>query len=178
MVAHAVTQGDPVVGGHACHHRRVSEEQKQAENRARPTTEEFRGFVREDWAERRPQATEQAASAPYAAQRRDVVSAAFPKQRLIVPAGGLKVRSNDTDYVFRPHSAFAHLTGLGADREPDAVLVLEPTDDGTKRPSTPAARERDSDDFSPNARPGSSGGGAPSLSTSAERGRSARQIAS
>src|SRR5690606_32245868 len=47
-----------------------------------------------------------------------------------VPAGGLKVRSNDTDYVFRPHSAFAHLTGLGADREPDAVLVLEPHRDG------------------------------------------------
>ena len=36
------------------------------------------------------------------------------------------MRSNDTDYVFRPHSAFAHLTGLGGDREPDAVLVLEP----------------------------------------------------
>ena len=31
---------------------------------------------------------------------------------------------------FRPHSAFAHLTGLGTDREPDAVLVLEPTDSG------------------------------------------------
>jgi Xaa-Pro aminopeptidase len=36
------------------------------------------------------------------------------------------VRSNDTDYRFRPHSAFAHLTGLGTDREPLAVLVLEP----------------------------------------------------
>ena len=60
------------------------------------------------------------------AARRAAVSAAFPGERLVVPAGGLKVRSNDTDYVFRPHSAFAHLTGLGSDREPDAVLVLEP----------------------------------------------------
>ncbi|KGN39703.1 aminopeptidase P family protein [Knoellia aerolata] len=133
----------------------MSEEQKQAENRARPTTEEFRGFVREDWSERRPQATEPAASAPYAAQRRAVVSASFPRQRLIVPAGGLKVRSNDTDYVFRPHSAFAHLTGLGADREPDAVLVLEPTEDGHEailyfRP----LGERDSDDFFADARYG------------------------
>ncbi|MGN6635516.1 MAG: aminopeptidase P family protein, partial [Oryzihumus sp.] len=68
--------------------------------------------------------------APYAAQRRAAVSAAFPGERLVIPAGGLKVRSNDCDYVFRPHSAFAHVTGLGADREPDAVLVLEPTDDG------------------------------------------------
>ncbi len=69
-------------------------------------------------------------AAPYAAQRRARVSEAFAGQRLIVPAGGLKVRSNDTDYVFRPHSAFAHLTGLGGDREPDAVLVLEPVKGG------------------------------------------------
>ncbi len=76
------------------------------------------------------------------------MSAAFPGDRLVIPAGGLKVRSNDTDYVFRPHSAFAHLTGLGADREPDAVLVLEPTDGGHEailffRPLAP----RDSDEF-------------------------------
>jgi Xaa-Pro aminopeptidase len=45
---------------------------------------------------------------------------------LVIPAGPLVTRSNDTDYRFRPHSAFAHLTGLGADREPDAVLVLHP----------------------------------------------------
>ncbi|TQJ49732.1 aminopeptidase P family protein [Phycicoccus sp. SLBN-51] len=106
----------------------TSEEQKQAENRARPTTDEFRAFVAEDWAERRPGATALSEAAPYAAERRARVSEAFPGERLIVPAGGLKVRSNDTDYVFRPHSAFAHLTGLGGDREPDAVLVLEPRD--------------------------------------------------
>ena len=59
-----------------------------------------------------------------------MISRLFPGERLVIGAGGLKVRSNDTDYRFRPHSAFAHLTGLGTDREPDAVLVLEPTDDG------------------------------------------------
>ncbi|CCH79457.1 Xaa-Pro aminopeptidase 1 [Nostocoides japonicum T1-X7] len=58
------------------------------------------------------------------------MSAAYEGDRLVIPAGGLKVRSNDCDYVFRPHSAFAHLTGLGADREPDAVLVLEPKEGG------------------------------------------------
>lgn len=108
----------------------TSEEQKKSENRARPTTDAFRRFVREDWASRRPLDTEQSQAAPYAAARRDSVSAAYPGDRLVVPAGGLKVRSNDCDYVFRPHSAFAHLTGLGSDREPDAVLVLEPTDGG------------------------------------------------
>jgi len=109
----------------------VSEEQKKPENRARPTTEELRTFISEDWAPRAPGATGLSEAARYAAQRRARVSAEFPGDRLIVPAGGLKVRSNDTDYVFRPHSAFAHLTGLGGDREPDAVLVLEPRDDGS-----------------------------------------------
>jgi Xaa-Pro aminopeptidase len=109
----------------------ASEEQKKPENRARPTTDELRKFIAEDWAPRAPGATGLSEAARYAAARREAVSAEFPGDRLIVPAGGLKVRSNDTDYVFRPHSAFVHLTGLGGDREPDAVLVLEPRDDGT-----------------------------------------------
>ena len=94
--------------------------------------------MREDWAPRVPTATEQAPAAAWAAQRRAVLSAAYPKQRIVVPAGGLKVRSNDTDYVFRPHTAFAWLTGLGADREPDAVLVLEPLTGATARAATEA----------------------------------------
>ncbi|GAA6524465.1 aminopeptidase P family protein [Intrasporangium sp. DVR] len=106
-----------------------SEEQKKSANRSRPTTDEFRAFVASGWAPRPTGLPERTTAAPYAAERRAAVSAAFPGERLVIPAGGLKVRSNDTDYVFRPHSAFAHLTGLGSDREPDAVLVLEPTGD-------------------------------------------------
>src|SRR6187549_2003562 len=100
-------------------HGRVSEQQKQADNRARATTDEFRAFVKEGWAPRRSQVTGPSPAAGHAAARRAVLSGAYPGQRLIIPAGGLKVRSNDTDYVFRPHTAFAWLTGLGADREPD-----------------------------------------------------------
>jgi len=158
----------------------VSEEQKKADNRARPTTEEFRTFVREDWAPRRPTVTAPSPAAPYAAVRRERVSAAYPGERLVVPAGGLKVRSNDTDYVFRPHSAFAHLTGLGADREPDAVLVLEPRDGGGHdavlyvRP----LGERDSDEFFDDARYGEFWVGArPSLADlELELGLTARHI--
>ncbi|WP_256935009.1 aminopeptidase P N-terminal domain-containing protein, partial [Microbacterium sp. BF1] len=58
------------------------------------------------------------------------VSAAFPGKRLVIPAGSLKQRSNDTDYVFRAHSAFAHLTGWASDAEPDSVLVFAPTEGG------------------------------------------------
>lgn len=104
----------------------MSEEQKQADNRKRPTTDEFRAFVAEDWAARSSRHPARTEAARRAAVRRATVSAAHEGERLVIPAGGLKVRSNDTDYVFRPHSAFAHLTGLGADREPDAVLVMEP----------------------------------------------------
>ena len=103
-----------------------SEHSEESDNRGRATTDEFRAFVREGWAPRRPAVTSPSPASGPAAARRAVLSAAYPGQRLIVPAGGLKVRSNDTDYVFRPHTAFAWLTGLGADREPDAVLVLEP----------------------------------------------------
>jgi Xaa-Pro aminopeptidase len=92
----------------------------------RPTSEAFKRFIAQGWAPLPDSPPPRAEAAPYAAARREKVSAAFLGERLVVPAGSLKVRSNDTDYRFRPHSAFAHLTGLGTDREPDAVLVLEP----------------------------------------------------
>ncbi|MFE4668203.1 aminopeptidase P family protein [Streptomyces sp. NPDC056716] len=69
--------------------------------------------------------------AAYAAKRRAAVSERFPGERIVVPSGGLKVRSNDFDYPFRPHSAFVHLTAeQGSQAVPDSVLVLEPTGSG------------------------------------------------
>jgi Xaa-Pro aminopeptidase len=158
----------------------VSEPQKKPSNRARPITDELRAFIAEDWAPRTPGATGRSEAARYASARRDAVSAAFRGERLIVPAGGLKVRSNDTDYVFRPHSAFAHLTGLGSDREPDAVLVMEPRDDGTHESILyfrPLAG-RDTEEFFGDARYGEFWVGArPSLADiEAELGLSARHI--
>ncbi|HET8615601.1 MAG TPA: aminopeptidase P family protein [Actinomycetales bacterium] len=109
----------------------MSEQQpKKSDHRSRPTSEAFKKFIAEGWAPRPTELPPRAEVAPYAASRRASVSAHYPGERVVVPAGGLKVRSNDTDYVFRPHSAFSYLTGLGADREPDAVLVLEPRDGG------------------------------------------------
>ncbi len=91
----------------------------------RPTSAAFKALIAQGWGER-PAPPARSAAAPWAAARRERISAMFPGDRLVVPAGPLKTRSNDTDYRFRPHSAFSHLTGLGTDREPDAVLVLEP----------------------------------------------------
>src|SRR5215211_2498170 len=62
--------------------------------------------------------------APYAARRRAALSAAFPGQLVVVPAGRLKDRAGDTCYPFRAVSSFAWLTGETAE---DAVLVLTPT---------------------------------------------------
>lgn len=94
----------------------------------RPSSRAFRDFVAQGW-DRTPLNAEALAAAGFTPERRAKISAAFPGERLVVPAGGLKVRSNDTDYRFRAHSAFIHLTGLEADSEPDAVLVFEPEGD-------------------------------------------------
>ncbi|MDL5486306.1 aminopeptidase P family protein [Microbacterium wangruii] len=99
-------------------------------NRRQNYGQGFLGTISTGWAERPAILPEERAQAPYAARRRAALSEAFPGQRLVVPAGSLKQRSNDTDYPFRAHSAFSHLTGWGADSQPDAVLVFEPTDDG------------------------------------------------
>ena len=96
------------------------------EHRQRPRSEAFKRFVASGWGPRPGGVPDPAESASWAAARREKLSALFPGERLVIPAGGLRTRSNDTDYRFRPHSAFAHLTGLGTDQEPDAVLVLEP----------------------------------------------------
>jgi len=99
-------------------------------NRRQPFPQGFLDTISTGWAERPESLPAPRAQAPYAAARRAAVSAAFPGKRLVIPAGSLKQRSNDTDYPFRAHSAFAHLTGWAADSEPDSLLVFEPTADG------------------------------------------------
>lgn len=96
----------------------------------RPDNSEFKTWIGSHWAEPDDLATQRLGSAPYAAERRHRLSAQFPGKRIVAPAGDLKVRSNDTDYRFSPDRDFAYLTGLGTDREPGAVLVMEPTADG------------------------------------------------
>jgi Xaa-Pro aminopeptidase len=95
-----------------------------------PVSDTFKEYIRGQWADRPnvdPSAREQA---DFAAGRRAALSKKFPGKRLIVPAGAAKVRSNDTDYAFRAHSAFAHLTGWGSDSVAGSILVLEPTSNG------------------------------------------------
>ena len=132
---------------------RVSDRQPALPNRQTPFSDAFKDFIRQGWAPHPASPPDRLPAAEAAEQRRAMISRRFPGERLVIGAGGLKVRSNDTDYRFRPHSAFAHLTGLGTDREPDAVLVLEPTDVGHDatlyfKPRAP----RDAEEFYADAR--------------------------
>lgn len=100
---------------------------ERGSNRSRqPSNQAFRDFMGAGWGPRPAEPPALLESAPWAAKRRQALGALFPGERLVVPAGPLRVRNNDCDYRFRPHSAFAHLAGTGTDFEPDAVLVLEP----------------------------------------------------
>ncbi|MCU1446080.1 aminopeptidase P family protein [Cryobacterium sp.] len=123
------------------------------ENRSTtPGSEGFKAYISSGWADRAEDVPAAREQAPYAAARRARISELHPGHRLIVPAGRLKQRANDTDYPFRAHSAFAYLTGWGSDSEPGAVLVFEPT--GTGHDATVYFRERagrDSDEFYANS---------------------------
>ncbi len=83
-------------------------------------------FMTTGWSEASPLPAEQPVPSELTPARRAKLSARFPRERLVLPAGELKVRSNDCDYRFRPHSAFAWLTGLAGEDQPGSVLVLEP----------------------------------------------------
>ena len=100
---------------------------QRGNNRSRqPTNQAFRDFIGSGWGPRPAELPPRSEAADWAAARRAALGAQFPGERLVIPAGPLKVRNNDCDYRFRPHSAFSHLAGTGTDFEPDAVLVLEP----------------------------------------------------
>jgi Xaa-Pro aminopeptidase len=61
------------------------------------------------------------------AARRKELSERFAGRTLVIPTGPKKVRSNDTDYRFRPGTDLFWLSG---GMEPDAVLLMEPGDNG------------------------------------------------
>jgi Xaa-Pro aminopeptidase len=114
-----------------------------------PGSTTFRDFIATGWADRTDIIPPARVQAPFTAARREAISALYPGQTLVIPAGDRKQRSNDTDYPFRAHSAFSWLTSWGSDSEPGAVLVLEPRSGGG-HDATLYFRERagrDSDEF-------------------------------
>lgn len=113
-----------------------------------PQSDSFAEYISAHWADRPETLPARLPVADHAARRRAALAAEFPGQRLVFAAGAMQQRSNDTFYQFRAHSAFAHLTGWGAESEPGAILVLDPA--GDTHEATLYFRERagrDSDEF-------------------------------
>ncbi|UZI30042.1 aminopeptidase P family protein [Streptomyces sp. CA-278952] len=101
---------------------------KQRKNGLYPgVSDELAENMKSGWADTELHGLQPIAQAEHTAARRAALSARFPGERLVVPAGNLKTRSNDTEYAFRASTEYAYLTG---DQTQDGVLVLEPTGSG------------------------------------------------
>ncbi len=90
-----------------------------------PQNRKFLEYMGSNWAGTKDTLPKKAPVAKFAAERRLAVAQAFKGKVLVFEAGAAKVRSNDTEYLYRAHSAFAHLTGWGSATVPDSVLVID-----------------------------------------------------
>ncbi len=100
----------------------------------------YAAFMRTGWGDRELDLPVHPIAA-WAAARRERLAEQFSGERLVIPVGGFKVRSNDCDYRFRAETAHTWLCG---NQTTDAVLVIEGGD------STLYARprsNRDTDEF-------------------------------
>ena len=86
-----------------------------------PVPEAYSAFMRTGWGERELDLPAHPI-ADWAEARRRRLAEEFPHERLVIPAGGFKVRANDTDFRFRAETAHTYLCG---NQTSDAVLVVE-----------------------------------------------------
>ena len=100
----------------------------------------YAAFMREGWGERELDLPVAPVAGP-AAERRARLAATFPGERLVLPAGGFKVRSYDTGYRFRPDTAHTYFSG---NQTSDAVLVI---DDGEAVLYARPRSSRETDEF-------------------------------
>jgi Xaa-Pro aminopeptidase len=103
---------------------------KEKRTHDQPPSPIFAEFMKSGWTPSDRANLEPLEVVTYAFSRRQVLSAAFPERRIVIKAGSYKVRANDTDFNYRPDSAFVYYSGVqGCDATADAVLVLEPSGD-------------------------------------------------
>ena len=102
--------------------------------------EAWAAFMRQGWGDRELDLPPHAV-ASYAADRRRRLAEQFPGERLVLPAGGYKVRAYDTDFRFRSDTAHTYYSG---NQTSDAVLVIE---DGESVLYARPRSSRESDEF-------------------------------
>ena len=100
----------------------------------------YSAFMRQGWGDRELDLPPHPITR-VAAARRARLAEVFPGERLVLPAGTFKVRSNDTDYRFRSDTAHTYFSG---NQTSDAVLVLE---DGDAVLYARPRSSRDTDEF-------------------------------
>jgi Xaa-Pro aminopeptidase len=105
--------------------------------------EAYSQFMRQGWGDREVDLPPHPI-APYAAARRQKLAEAFPGERLVLPAGGFKVRSYDTDYRFRSDTAHTYFSG---NQTSDAVLVIPESGAGAAILYARPRSERTTDEF-------------------------------
>ncbi|WP_201931059.1 aminopeptidase P family protein [Nocardioides donggukensis] len=115
-------------------------EQVRTESHDPKVPEAWSAFMRTGWGDRELDLPPHPVT-EWAAQRRARLADAFPGERLVLPAGGFKVRSNDTDYRFRSDTAHTYFSG---NQTSDAVLVVE---DGEGVLYARPRSSRDTDEF-------------------------------
>ncbi|MFY9913546.1 MAG: aminopeptidase P N-terminal domain-containing protein, partial [Nocardioidaceae bacterium] len=89
-----------------------------------PATDALVAFMASGWSDE-DDSVERLPVASWAEERRTKLAQRFPGERIVVPAGPLKPRANDTDYRFRAETAHVYLSG---NQTSDAVLVMEDGD--------------------------------------------------
>jgi Xaa-Pro aminopeptidase len=115
-------------------------QQPKTESHDPKVPEAWQKFMRQGWGDRELDVA-QHPIADWAAARRTALAETFPGERLVIPAGTFKVRSNDTDYRFRPDTAHTYYSG---NQTSDAVLVIE---DGEHVLYARPRSDRDADEF-------------------------------
>ena len=90
-----------------------------------PHSRKFLEYMGSNWGQQKEVKPKAAEVAKFTKRRRSTVAKAFKGKVLVFEAGSAKTRSNDTEYLFRAHSAFSHLTGWGSAAIADSVLVID-----------------------------------------------------
>jgi len=103
----------------------------------------YAAFMREGWGDRELDLPRHPV-ASYAAERRRRLAETFPGERLVLPAGGYKVRSNDTDYRFRSDTAHTYYSG---NQTSDGVLVVDGDDPNSSVLYARPRSSRETDEF-------------------------------
>jgi len=98
----------------------------QPTNRSRtPSSEKFMEFVGSNWGEFDALELTRWPVADFTKARRETIASEFPGKVLIFEASEPRVRSNDSDYRYRPDSAFVYFTGWGSQSVPGSALVID-----------------------------------------------------